>query len=95
MKIEPLGDRIMVRRDESDKVTAGGIVIPGNSQGKSNRGVVVAAGPGVKVDGKSMGVDVAEGDKILFGKYSGVEVEVDGEALFLMREEEVLAIIRD
>ena len=85
----------MVRRDESDKVTEGGIVIPGNAQGKSNRGIVVAAGPGVKVDGKSMGVDVAEGDKILFGKYSGVEIEVNGETLLLMREEEVLAIVRE
>lgn len=94
-KIEPLGNRILVERLEADEKSAGGIIIPGNAQAKSNQGIVRAAGPGAKVNGERVQMDVAEGDKVLFGKYSGTEVEVEGKKLLLMTEDDVLALIKD
>ena len=94
MKIRPLHDRVIVKRIEEERKSAGGIVIPDTAAEKPDQGEVLAVGPGKKnEDGKLVPVDVKVGDKILFGKYSGTEVKVDGEELVVMREEDVMAVI--
>jgi chaperonin GroES len=94
MKLRPLHDRIIVKRVEEEKKSAGGIVIPDTAAEKPSQGEVVAAGPGKTDDsGKVLAMGVKVGDKILFGKYSGTEVKVDGEDLLVMREEDVMAVI--
>ena len=94
MKIRPLHDRVIVKRIEEERKSAGGIVIPDTAAEKPDQGEVVAVGKGKKDDqGKLIPLDVKVGDKILFGKYSGTEVKVDGEELVVMREEDVMAII--
>jgi chaperonin GroES len=94
MKIRPLHDRVIVKRLESETKTAGGIVIPDSAAEKPVQGKVVAVGKGkILEDGQVRPLDVKVGDKILFGKYSGTEVKVDGEELVVMREEDVMAII--
>jgi chaperonin GroES len=94
MKIRPLNDRVMVLRIEEQEKTSGGIIIPETAKEKPQQGKVIAVGPG-KVDekGKRMGMDVKEGDRILFGKYSGNEIKVDGVEHLIMREEDILAVI--
>jgi len=92
-RIRPLGDRVLVKRDESEETTAGGIVIPGNAQQKEAQGLVRAVGPGKRVKGAREELDVRVGDKVLFGKYTGTDVEIGGEKLLLMREEDILAVI--
>ena len=94
MKIRPLHDRVIVKRLESETKSAGGIVIPDSAAEKPVQGKVVAVGKGkILEDGTTRPLDVKVGDKILFGKYSGTEVKVDGEELVVMREEDVMAII--
>jgi chaperonin GroES len=94
MKIRPLHDRVIVKRLESETRTAGGIVIPDSAAEKPVQGKVVAVGKGkILEDGNVRPLDVKVGDKILFGKYSGTEVKVDGDELVVMREEDVMAII--
>jgi chaperonin GroES len=94
MKLRPLHDRVIVRRMEEEKVSAGGIVIPDNATEKPIRGEVLAVGKGKILDnGEQRGLDVKKGDKVLFGKYSGTEVKVDGEELLVMREDDIMAII--
>ena len=94
MKIRPLHDRVIVKRLESETKTAGGIVIPDSAAEKPVQGKVVAVGKGkILEDGSVRALDVKVGDKILFGKYSGTEVKVDGDELVVMREEDVMAII--
>jgi chaperonin GroES len=94
MKIRPLHDRILVKRLESEEKTKGGIIIPDTAKEKPQEGLVVAAGPGrVNEDGKVTALDVKKGDKILFGKYSGTEVTLDGEEHLIIREEDVLAVL--
>ena len=94
MKIRPLHDRVIVKRLESETKTAGGIVIPDSAAEKPVQGKVVAVGKGkILEDGNVRPLDVKVGDKILFGKYSGTEVKVDGEELVVMREEDVMAVI--
>jgi chaperonin GroES len=94
MKIRPLHDRVIVKRLESETKMAGGIVIPDSAAEKPVQGKVVAVGKGkILEDGQVRPLDVKIGDKILFGKYSGTEVKVDGEELVVMREEDVMAII--
>ena len=94
MKIRPLHDRIIIKREEEERTSAGGIVIPDSATEKPIRGKVVAVGNGkILEDGSVRKLDVKKGDKILFGKYSGTEVKVDGEDLLVMREEDVMAII--
>ena len=94
MKIRPLHDRIIIKREEEERKSAGGIVIPDSATEKPIRGKVVAVGNGkILEDGSVRKLDVKKGDKILFGKYSGTEVKVDGEDLLVMREEDVMAII--
>ena len=94
MKIRPLHDRVIVKRLESETKTAGGIVIPDSAAEKPVQGKVVAVGKGKILEGGDVRpLDVKVGDKILFGKYSGTEVKVDGEELVVMREEDVMAVI--
>jgi chaperonin GroES len=94
MKIRPLHDRVIVKRLESETKTAGGIVIPDSAAEKPIQGKVVAVGKGkILEDGNVRPLDVKVGDKILFGKYSGTEVKVDGDELVVMREEDVMAVI--
>ena len=94
MKIRPLHDRVIVRREEEEAKTAGGILLPGSAQEKPHRGVVVAVGSGRVLDnGDVRPVDVKVGDKVYFGKYSGTEIKVDGEELLIMREDDIIAIV--
>ena len=94
MKARPLHDRILVKRIEEGEQKVGGIIIPDTAKEKPQQGKVVAVGSGkVKDDGKRIGMDVKEGDTILFGKYSGQEIKLDGEEFLIMREEEVLAVL--
>jgi chaperonin GroES len=94
MKIRPLHDRLLVKRLEEETKTAGGIIIPGTAAEKPVQGKVVAVGKGkILEDGTVRPLDVKVGDKILFGKYGGQEVKVDGEELLVMREEDVMAVI--
>ena len=94
MKLRPLHDRILVKRVEEETKTAGGLFIPETAKEKPQRGEVVAAGNGKKTeDGKVMPLDVKVGDKVLFGKYSGTEVKVDGEDYLMMREDDILAVV--
>jgi chaperonin GroES len=94
MKIRPLHDRVIVKRLESETKSAGGIVIPDSAAEKPVQGKVVAVGKGkILEDGSVRPLDVKIGDKILFGKYSGTEVKVDGDELVVMREEDVMAVI--
>ncbi len=93
-KFTPLHDRILVRRVEETEVTRGGILIPDSAKDKPQEGEVISAGKGkVNEDGKVFPLAVKEGDRILFGKYAGTEIKLDGEDFVIMREEEVLGII--
>jgi chaperonin GroES len=93
--IKPLHDRVIVRRiDDSTNQTAGGLFIPDSAKEKPQEGEVIAAGAGkYKEDGTRQTLDVKEGDRVLFGKYSGSEIKIDGEELLIMREDEILGII--
>ena len=94
MKIRPLHDRIIVKRLEEERKTASGIVIPDTAAEKPDQGEVLAIGKGkILEDGKVRPLDLKIGDKILFGKYGGTEVKVDGDELLVMREEDVMAVI--
>jgi chaperonin GroES len=94
MKIRPLHDRILVKRLEEERTSKGGIIIPDTATEKPIQGKVIAAGNGkIQEDGKVRPLDVKVGDKILFGKYGGTEVKVDGEELLVMREDDVMAVI--
>ena len=94
MALRPLHDRVLVKRLESEAKTAGGIILPDNAQEKPSEGEVIAAGTGTKAeDGKVTALDVKAGDKILFGKWSGTEVKVDGVDLLIMKESDIMGII--
>ena len=94
MKFRPLHDRVLVRRLEGDEKTAGGIIIPDTAQEKPMEGKVISVGSGVRSeDGKVHPLDVKKGDRILFGKWSGTEVKVDGEELLIMKESDILGVI--
>ena len=94
MAFTPLHDRVLVRRVESDEKTAGGLIIPDSAKEKPAEGEVVSVGAGaVKEDGSRAAMDVKAGDKILFGKWSGTEITVDGEELLIMKESDILGII--
>ncbi len=93
-KLTPLHDRILVRRVEEAETTRGGIIIPDSAKDKPQEGEVMAVGKGkISEDGKVRPLDVKEGDRILFGKYAGTEIKIDGEELVIMREEEVLGVL--
>jgi chaperonin GroES len=94
MKIRPLADRIVVKRTKEEEKTKGGIIIPDTAKEKPVEGVVVAVGAGKSLkDGKVRPLDVKEGEIVLFGKYSGTEVKIDGEEHVLLREDDVLAVV--
>ena len=94
LKIRPLHDRVIIKRLEEERTSPGGIVIPDSAAEKPVQGKVVAVGKGkILEDGQVRPLDVKVGDKILFGKYSGTEVKVDGDELVVMREEDVMAVI--
>jgi len=94
MKFRPLHDRVVVRRVEEDTKTAGGIIIPDTAKEKPVQGEVVAVGPGARDEqGKVVSLDVKAGDRVLFGKWSGTEVKIDGEDLLIMKESDILGVI--
>ena len=94
MKFRPLHDRVLVRRVEAEEKTAGGIIIPDTAKEKPQEGEVVAVGPGARNDkGDVVALDLKAGDKILFGKWSGTEVRVNGEDLLIMKESDILGIV--
>ena len=94
MKFRPLHDRVVVRRLEQEEKTAGGIIIPDTAKEKPMQGEVVAVGPGARgEDGKIVALDVKKGDRVLFGKWSGTEVKIDGEELLIMKESDILGVL--
>ena len=94
MNLRPLHDRVIVKRMEEERLSAGGIVIPDSATEKPVRGEVLAVGNGkILENGEKRDLDISAGDKVLFGKYSGTEVKVDGEELLVMREEDIMAVI--
>jgi chaperonin GroES len=94
MKLKPLQDRILVQRIEEEKTTKGGIIIPDTAKEKPAEGKVAAVGSGkVSDDGKRIALEIKKGDRILFGKYSGTEVKIEGEEYLILREDDVLGII--
>src|SRR5215813_6855050 len=94
MQFRPLHDRVLIRRVESEEKTAGGIIIPDTAKEKPMEGEVVAAGPGARSeDGKLQPMDVKAGDRVLFGKWSGTEVKIEGEELIIMKESDIMGVI--
>ena len=94
MKFRPLGDRVLVKRVEEETKTKGGIIIPDTAKEKPQEGGVVAVGPGARNDkGDIVALDLKAGDRILFGKWSGTEVKVDGQDLLIMKESDVLGVV--
>ncbi len=94
MKIRPLHDRVIVKRLEEERKTASGIVIPDNAAEKPDQGQILAVGPGKRDEnGKHVALDVKVGDRVLFGKYAGQTVKVDGEELLVMREEDIMGVV--
>ena len=94
MKLRPLHDRVVVKRMEEERTSAGGIVIPDSAAEKPSEGEVVAVGKGKVTDsGDILGMDIKVGDKILFGKYSGTEIKINGDEVLIMREEDILGVI--
>jgi chaperonin GroES len=94
MKFRPLHDRVVVRRLEAEEKTAGGIIIPDTAQEKPQQGEVVAVGPGARDEsGKVQPLDVKTGDRVLFGKWSGTEVKIDGQDLLIMKESDIMGVI--
>ena len=95
MKLVPLGDKVVIKQLEAEEKTKSGIVLPSQSKGKPQMAVVIAAGPGGMVDGNKVEMAVKAGDKIIYSKYSGTEVECDGEKLLVVRQNDILAIVED
>ena len=96
MKLKPLGNRVVVEPVEQEDVTAGGIVLPETAKEKPQKGTVLSVGPGERDDeGKFVPMEVSEGDKVLFAKYSGTEIKVEGKKLLILRESDLLAIVEE
>ena len=94
MKFRPLHDRVVVRRVEQETKSAGGIIIPDPAAEKPQQGEIIAAGPGARDEtGKIVALDVKRGDKVLFGKWSGTEVKIDGQELLIMKESDIMGVI--
>jgi len=94
MSFRPLHDRVVVRRVDSEEKTAGGIIIPDTAKEKPSEGVVVSVGPGARDDsGKVVPLDVKEGDRVLFGKWSGTEVKLNGQDLLIMKESDIMGVV--
>ena len=96
MKFRPLHDRVVVRRLEEEERTKGGIIIPDTAKEKPQQGEVIAVGPGARNEqGQLVALDVKDGDRILFGKWSGTEVKIDGEVLLIMKESDILGVLEN
>ena len=94
IKFRPLHDRVLVRRVDSEEKTAGGIIIPDTAKEKPSEGVIVSVGPGARDEaGNVIALDVKAGDRVLFGKWSGTEVKIDGEDLLIMKESDIMGVI--
>ena len=94
MAFRPLGDRVLVRRVEEEQKTKGGIIIPDTAKEKPSQGEVIAVGPGGRDDnGKLIAIDLKAGDRVLFGKWSGTEVKIDGQELLIMKESDVMGVL--
>jgi len=93
MRVRPLHDRVIAKRIEEDAKSPGGIIIPDTAKEKPQEGRVVAVGPGKREDGKLLAVDVKTGDRILFGKYAGTDIKIDGEEHVILREDDILGVI--
>ena len=94
MTIKPLGDRVVIKSVEAEETPKSGIVLPGSAQEKPQVAEVVEVGPGGVVDGKEIKMEVAKGDKVLYSKYAGTEVKLDGEELMIVRQSDILAIVK-
>ena len=96
MKFRPLGDRVVVRRIKEDQKTAGGIIIPDSAKEKPSQGEITAVGPGGRDEaGKLIPIDLKVGDRVLFGKWSGTEVKLDGQELLIMKESDIMGVLTD
>jgi chaperonin GroES len=94
MSLKPLGNRVVVEPEEQEEITAGGIVLPETAKEKPQKGTVLSVGPGERdEDGKRIPMDVAPGDKVLFAKYAGTEIKVEGQKLLILKESDLLAIV--
>ncbi len=93
MKVKPLGDRILIKKVDAEEKTASGIVLPGSAQEKPQMAEVLAVGPGAYEDGKLVPMDVKVGDKVIFSKYGGTEIKIDGETLSIMSQRDILAVV--
>ena len=94
MKLVPLGDRVVLKQLEAEETTKSGIVLPGQAQEKPQQAEVIAVGPGGVVDGKEVKMEVTVGDKVIYSKYSGTEVKLDGEEYIIVKQSDILAIIQ-
>ena len=94
MKLVPLGDRVVLKQFEAEETTKSGIVLPGQAQEKPQQAEVVAVGPGGVVDGKEVKMEVAVGDKVIYSKYSGTEVKMDGTEYIIVKQNDILAIVK-
>ena len=95
MKLAPLGDRVVLKQLEAEETTKSGIVLPGNSQEKPQQAEIIAVGPGGIVDGKEVEMQVAVGDKVIYSKYAGTEVKLDGEEFIVVRQNDIVAKVVD
>ena len=94
MKLVPLGDRVVLKQLEAEETTTSGIVLPGQAQEKPQQAEVIAVGPGGVVDGKEVKMEVTVGDKVIYSKYSGTEVKLDGEEYIIVKQSDILAIVK-
>ena len=95
MKLVPLGDRVVLKQLEAEETTKSGIVLPGQAQEKPQQAEVIAVGPGGVVDGKEVKMEVTVGDKVIYSKYSGTEVKLDGEEYIIVKQGDILATVED
>ena len=94
MKLVPLGDRVVLKQFEAEETTKSGIILPGQAQEKPQQAEVIAVGPGGVVDGKEVKMEVTVGDKVIYSKYSGTEVKLDGEEYIIVKQSDILAIVK-
>ena len=93
MKVKPLGDRVVIKNAEMNEVSKGGIILAGTAKEKPQMAEVIAVGPGGNVDGKDVTMHVKEGQKVIYSKYAGTEVKIDGEELIIVRQSDILAVV--
>ncbi len=95
MTVKPLGDRVVIKNCEAEETTASGLILAGSAKEKPQMAMVIAVGPGGNVDGKEITMHVQAGQKVIYSKYAGTEVKVDGEELIIVRQSDILAIVED